>query len=43
MENYLQQQRDQIFKDVEVLIYVFDVCSRETDKDYLFVFFITVV
>jgi len=36
MENYLQQQRDQIFKDVEVLIYVFDVCSRETDKDYLY-------
>lgn len=35
MENYLQQQRDQIFKDVEVLIYVFDVCSREIDKDYM--------
>ncbi len=34
MENYLASQRDQIFKNVEVLIYVFDVESREMDKDY---------
>uniref|UniRef100_A0A914WDJ6 Ras-related GTP-binding protein A n=1 Tax=Plectus sambesii TaxID=2011161 RepID=A0A914WDJ6_9BILA len=34
MENYLASQKDQIFKGVEVLIYVFDVESREIDKDY---------
>lgn len=33
MENYLQAQRDHIFKNVEVLIYVFDVESREFDRD----------
>ena len=33
MENYLQSQRDHIFKNVEVLIYVFDVESREFDRD----------
>nr|CAD2200736.1 unnamed protein product [Meloidogyne enterolobii] len=34
MENYMTAQRDQIFKNVQVLIYVFDVESREVDKDY---------
>lgn len=34
MENYMRAQRDQIFKNVQVLIYVFDVESREVDKDY---------
>ncbi|KAF8363853.1 raga-1 [Pristionchus pacificus] len=34
LENYLISQRDQIFKNVQVLIYVFDVESREQEKDY---------
>ncbi|TMS35494.1 hypothetical protein L596_002887 [Steinernema carpocapsae] len=34
MENYLVSQKDQIFKNVQVLIYVFDVESREVEKDY---------
>ncbi|CAD5211925.1 unnamed protein product [Bursaphelenchus okinawaensis] len=34
MENYMRAQRDQIFKNVQVLIYVFDVESREVDKDF---------
>ncbi|KRX99986.1 Ras-related GTP-binding protein A [Trichinella pseudospiralis] len=34
MENYFTSQRDQIFRNVEVLIYVFDVKSREVEKDY---------
>ncbi|VDN51293.1 unnamed protein product [Dracunculus medinensis] len=34
MENYLASQKDQIFKNVQVLIYVFDVESREIEKDY---------
>ncbi|KAI6194129.1 hypothetical protein M3Y96_01092000 [Aphelenchoides besseyi] len=34
MENYMTAQKDQIFKNVQVLIYVFDVESREVDKDY---------
>jgi Ras-related GTP-binding protein A/B len=34
MENYMSAQKDQIFKNVQVLIYVFDVESREIDKDY---------
>ncbi|CDW54420.1 ras GTP binding protein A [Trichuris trichiura] len=34
MENYFTSQRDQIFRSVEVLIYVFDVESREVEKDY---------
>uniref|UniRef100_A0A183BQ69 GTP-binding protein n=1 Tax=Globodera pallida TaxID=36090 RepID=A0A183BQ69_GLOPA len=34
MENYMTAQRDQIFKNVQVLIYVFDVESREVQKDY---------
>ncbi|UYV82202.1 RRAGB [Cordylochernes scorpioides] len=33
MENYFVNQRDNIFRNVEVLIYVFDVESRELDKD----------
>lgn len=33
MENYLESQRDHIFRNVEVLIYVFDIESREVKKD----------
>ena len=33
MEHYFTGQRDNIFRNVEVLIYVFDVESREIDKD----------
>jgi len=33
MENYFSSQRDHIFRNVEVLIYVFDVESRELQKD----------
>ncbi|XP_004648257.1 ras-related GTP-binding protein B isoform X2 [Octodon degus] len=33
MENYFTSQRDNIFQNVEVLIYVFDVESRELEKD----------
>ncbi|XP_023715393.1 ras-related GTP-binding protein A isoform X1 [Cryptotermes secundus] len=33
MENYFASQRDNIFRNVEVLIYVFDVESRELDRD----------
>ncbi|EYC02620.1 Gtr1/RagA G protein region [Ancylostoma duodenale] len=33
MNNYLSSQKDQIFKNVQVLIYVFDVESREFEKD----------
>eukprot|EP00163_Fabomonas_tropica_P030153 TRINITY_DN6710_c0_g1_i1.p1 TRINITY_DN6710_c0_g1~~TRINITY_DN6710_c0_g1_i1.p1 ORF type:complete len:300 (-),score=57.36 TRINITY_DN6710_c0_g1_i1:161-1060(-) len=33
MENYFESQRDHIFRNVEVLIYVFDVESREVQKD----------
>ncbi|KAI9197064.1 Gtr1/RagA G protein conserved region-domain-containing protein [Polychytrium aggregatum] len=33
MENYINSQREQIFRNVEVLIYVFDVESREYEKD----------
>ncbi|XP_046853331.1 ras-related GTP-binding protein A-like [Xenia sp. Carnegie-2017] len=33
MENYFASQRDSIFQNVQVLIYVFDVESRELDKD----------
>lgn len=35
MENYLATQRDHIFKNVAVLIYVFDIESREFQKDQL--------
>lgn len=33
MENYFASQRDHIFRNVEVLIYVFDVESMDHDKD----------
>lgn len=33
MENYFASQRDNIFRNVEVLIYVFDVESREYERD----------
>jgi len=33
MENYFTSQSDNIFRNVEVLIYVFDVESREPDAD----------
>jgi len=33
MENYFASQRDHIFRNVEVLIYVFDVESREIERD----------
>ena len=33
MENYFTSQRDNIFKNVEVLIYVFDVESCEMERD----------
>jgi len=33
MENYFASQRENIFRNVEVLIYVFDVESREIDRD----------
>ncbi|KAJ3150202.1 hypothetical protein HDU89_003291 [Geranomyces variabilis] len=33
MENYIAAQRDHIFRNVEVLIYVFDVESREYERD----------
>ncbi len=32
MESYFVTQKDNIFKNVEVLIYVFDVQSQELDK-----------
>jgi len=33
MEKYFESQRDQIFRNVEVLIYVFDIESVEHEKD----------
>ena len=33
MENYFESQRDHIFRNVQVLIYVFDIESRELAKD----------
>ena len=33
MENYFESQRDHIFRNVQVLIYVFDIESRELTKD----------
>jgi Ras-related GTP-binding protein A/B len=33
MENYFESQRDHIFRNVQVLIYVFDIESRELVKD----------
>ena len=34
MENYFSSQRDHIFRNVEVLIYVFDIESRELQVDF---------
>lgn len=33
MESYFASQREHIFRNVEVLIYVFDVESRDIEKD----------
>lgn len=33
MKQYFASQRDNIFRNVEVLIYVFDVESREMERD----------
>lgn len=33
MENYLSQQRQHVFSNVGVLIYVFDIESRDVDRD----------
>lgn len=33
MEHYFTAQRDNIFRNVEVLIYVFDVESKDIEKD----------
>lgn len=33
MENYFESQRDVIFRNVEVLIYVFDIESQDREKD----------
>lgn len=33
MQQYFASQRDNIFRNVEVLIYVFDVESRELERD----------
>lgn len=35
MENYLSQQRQHVFSNVGVLIYVFDIESRDFDRDLL--------
>ncbi len=35
MENYLSQQRSHVFANVGVLIYVFDIESRDFDRDLL--------
>jgi Ras-related GTP-binding protein A/B len=35
MENYLAQQRQHVFSNVGVLIYVFDIESRDFDRDIL--------
>ncbi|KAF3920084.1 hypothetical protein AA313_de0200825 [Arthrobotrys entomopaga] len=35
IDNYLNSQRDHIFKHVEVLIYVFDIESREFERDFI--------
>ncbi|KAI9295585.1 rraga protein [Neoconidiobolus thromboides FSU 785] len=36
MENYFTSQKDHIFRNVEVLIYVFDVESRDLEKDLIY-------
>jgi Ras-related GTP-binding protein A/B len=33
MEQYFQAQREHIFKNVEVLIFVFDITSKDIDGD----------
>ena len=33
MQGYFTTHRDSVFKNVEVLIYVFDIESKEVDKD----------
>ena len=33
MESYLNTQRENVFSDIEVLIYVFDIESREVERD----------
>lgn len=33
MQAFLTMQRDTVFRNVEMLIYVFDIESREVDKD----------
>ena len=33
MENYFESQRDHIFRNVQVLIYVFDIESQKLAKD----------
>lgn len=35
MQNYLATQRDHIFRNVEVLIFVFDIESREFERDLI--------
>ncbi|RFU30741.1 hypothetical protein B7463_g5615, partial [Scytalidium lignicola] len=35
MENYLSQQRQHVFSNVAILIYVFDIESRDFDRDLL--------
>ena len=40
MESYLGAQRDTIFRNVEVLIYVIDVEARDLDKDFQYFFII---
>jgi Ras-related GTP-binding protein A/B len=36
MENYFTSQKDHIFRNVQVLIYVFDVESLQLEKDLLY-------
>ncbi|KAA0199960.1 Gtr1/RagA G protein conserved region [Fasciolopsis buskii] len=36
MESYFVNQRESIFRNVEVLIYVFDIESREIEKDFAY-------
>jgi len=36
MENYFSSQKDHIFRNVEVLIYIFDIESREVKKDLMY-------
>ena len=36
MESYFVSQRDHIFRNVQVLIYVFDVESRDLERDYIY-------